>query len=239
MAYLRKRPLRRRRIRRTRRVVPKTKSGLKSLIKNVALKTCETKKSSHHSENVQLYHNGTEYRLGLWATAQGTSDPSGMGENERNRIGDEILARGCKFRWWISNKIDRPNVMYKVFVFLYNTNYTSMSDTIFWRGTDGDGATMNRMIDTPNPDRIKLLKSFTVRSGANYSVPENGHEHSYLKECWVPFNNKKVKYRVDGNNRPMTWDLGFAVVPYDSYGTLVTDNIASMAYSTTFYFKDP
>ena len=212
---------------------------LAGMMKQVALKQCETKKSNETNENQQLYHNVTRYHGNLFWTTTGSSNPDGFDEDSRNRVGDSILARGAKFKFWLSNKIDRPNVMYKVFIYLYNTELVAVGDSDFWRGTDGDGATMNRMIDAPNPNRIKILKSFTVRSKSNFSIPENGHEHSHLLETYVSFGDRKVKYRVDNEATPQTWDLGFAVVCYDAWGTLVSDNIASYAYSHTFYYKDP
>lgn len=216
-----------------------TTSQLTQKIKSVSLSTSETKMSNHHVENIQLWHNRTNYRVGLLASTQGLEAPQGLQENSENRVGDEIIARGLKFKIWVSNKVDRPNILYKLFCFKYNTDTTSMTDAIFWRGTDGDGGDMNRMIDSSNPMRIKLLKSYKLKSGPNYSIPDNGHEHSLLKEFYVPLNNSKIKYRVDGGNRPRFTDVGFAIVAYDAFGTLATDNIASYAYAISLYFKDP
>lgn len=224
--------------RRRKAVKPKTVQGLKQLIKTVSLKDAETKLSSTSDENVRLFHNGTEYRINLLRTTPGTLNPQGFLENDRNRVGDEVLARGLKIRWWVSNVEDRPNVMYKMYVFWYNTDTTSMTDAQFWRGTDGDGASLNRMVDAANTYKVKPLKSFMIKSGADYSIPDNAKEHSYYKDCYIPLNNRKIRYRVDGNNRPQFKDLGFCVVAYDAFGTLVTDQVASMAYTTTFYFKD-
>lgn len=212
---------------------------LASKIKAISLKNAETKQSNHNVENLQLFHNRTAYRVGLLATSQGTEAPEGLQENSENRIGDEIIARGLKFKIWVANKVDRPNVMYKMFVYKYNTDTTAMSDAIFWKGTDGDGATMNRMIDSVNPMRIQLLKSFKIKPRANYSIPENAHENSKLQEFYIPLNNSKIKYRVDGGNRPLFKDIGFSICAYDSFGTLQTDNIASYHYAITLYFKDP
>lgn len=218
---------------------PLTNKNLNQKIKTISLRNCETKKSSHHQENEQLYHNRTDYGLGLLATTQGFDSPEGYSEHIDNRIGDEIIARGMKFKFWISNKADRPNCMYKIIAYQYNTDSISMNDIKFWRGTDGNGGVMNRMLDQTNPMKIKVLKSYLIKSGPNYSIPENGHEHSKLKEFYLPLNNRKIKYREDGDARPLLKDIGFAIVVYDSYGTLVTDNIASYAYSITFYYKDP
>lgn len=216
-----------------------TKKNLHKEMKKVALRQCETKLSNQTNENQQLYHNRTNYISGLFATNQGTQDPEGLEFNTRNRVGDEIIARGMKFKWWLSTKTDHPNVMYNIYVFYYNTLETP-TDSNFWRGTNGVGGVMNRMIDAPNPERIKILKKFTVQPKAAFYEPApNGKEFSQYRECWLSFNNKKITYRRDNVTQPKGWDLGFAIVPYDSYGSLATDNIASFAFSTTLYFKDP
>jgi len=214
--------------------------ALTSMMKTVALKQCETKKSNFTIEDRQLYHNSTYYHGGFFATEDGPLNPDGFAENDRNRIGDSIVARGVKWRFWLSNKDDRPNVMYKVFIYLYNTEQTAtLSDQIFWRGRDGDGSSMNRMIDAPATNRVKILKSFTLTSKGNYAVEPNNREHSQLREVYVNLNNKVIRYRKDTDKVPYKQDLGIAVVPYDAYGTLTSDNIASLAYSMTLYFKDP
>ncbi len=231
-----RRPIRKRAYKR------KTKAPIQRLanqMKTIALKQCETKVASDTAENLQLTHNGTYFKSNFFFTSQGTGDPEGLDSSPRVRIGDEIIARGIKFKWWLSNKGDRPNVMYNIYVFYYNTLETP-STSMFWRGTDGVGGTMNRMLDNPNPDRIKVLKKFVVNSKSQYlGTAPNLYEHSQYRECYLSFNNKKIVYRRDSSGVPKNWDLGFAVVPYDSFGTLITDNIASFAWSSTFYFKDP
>lgn len=239
----RKRPIRKRRVNRRKKSTTMPIKALASAMKTIALKQCETKVASDTAENLQLNHNGTYFKSNFLFTAQGTGDPEGLNSNNRVRVGDEIIARGIKFKWWLSNKGDRPNVMYNIYVFYYNTLETPTVST-FWRGTDGVGGTMNRMLDNPNPDRIKVLKKFVVNSKSQYvgvelDNPSFDREHSQYRECYLSFNNKKIVYRRDASGTPKTWDLGFAVVPYDSYGTLITDNIASFAWSSTFYFKDP
>lgn len=218
--------------------------GLKKMMKSIALKQCETKKSNHTAENLSLEHNVTKYHANLFWTTTGPGNPDGFTEFDRNRNGDEIVARGAKFRWWISNKLDRPNVMYRIFVYLYNTEFVNLDDAEFWRGEDGQGSDMNRMIDMPNNNRIKLLKSITINSKSQYGnladgAGSDGREHSQLRELYVPLNNKKIKYRIDNEATPTTLDLGFSIVAYDAYGTHETDNIASYAYSYTLYYKDP
>ena len=222
---------------------PKTKQGLTRMIKNVALKQCETKKSLFQQENIQFNHNTTLYIAKLFATTQGLENPDGYNNSfQSQRVGDEIIARGAKFKFYLLNKQDRPNVHYHLYFFLYNTQLapvTGLNDSQFWRGTDGAGGNMNRLVDTPNPERIKMIK--TLKVGGNYTNAGafNGKEKGHYREVWIPFNNRKIQYRKDGTNVPMGWDFGCAIVAYDQYSSGPLDNIASHAMSYCLYFKDP
>lgn len=212
---------------------------LTNMMKSVALRQSETKVASDYAENLQCTHNGTYYRGNLFFTRQGTGDNQGYSSTNLSRVGDEIIARGLKLKWWLSNKGDRPNVMYNIYVFYYNTLELPTNST-FWRGTDGVGGVMNRMLDQPNPERIKVLKKFSINSKSQFvGTAPNLYEHSQYRECWIPFRNKKIVYRRDNSGVPQKWDIGFCVVTYDAYGTLTTDTIASFAWSSTLYFKDP
>lgn len=209
--------------------------SLPRLIKRVSLSLGETKKSNQYSENLQLFHNITNYKTNLLSTTQGVRDPEGFSQMTTNRVGDEVVARGIKIRLWLSNKADRPNCHYHVFVFRYRSEL-SLTDTVFWRGQDGLGSNMNRMVDQPNPERIKIIRHLKVSPGPMYS-PD--HEHSYIREMWIPLKSRKLQYREGNSTIPRFTDIGFAIVPYDNFGSGPLDNIASYAFSSCFYFKDP
>lgn len=223
----------------------KTKAPIKKLaaqMKTIALRQTETKKSLFQQENIQFNHNTTLYIDKLFATTQGLANPDGYNNQFQNqRVGDEIIARGAKFKFYLLNKQDRPNVHYHLYFFLYNTQLsgTSLNDSQFWRGTDGIGGNMNRLVDTPNPERIKILK--TMKVGGNYTNAGafNGKEKGHYREIWVPFRNRKIRYRKDGSDVPMGWDFGCAIVAYDQFSSGPLDTIASHAMSYCLYFKDP
>lgn len=227
--------------RRRRRFYRKGKT-LEQKIKAITLKQCETKLSPDFEENIQLYHNRTVFNTGHLITKQGVTDPAGFGTTElRNRVGDEIVARGIKYKFWLSNKLDRPNVMYFLYIFSYNPKVT-VSEAVFWRGTDGNGGVMNRMIDSPNPERVTILKRIMVNPAytANFSTVDVQKEKSCYKEFYLNLKNRKITYDGDNTELPKGKDIGWAIVAYDAYGTIAPSNlIASMAFSKTLYFKDP
>ncbi len=208
-------------------------------VKRQMLRLCETKKSSEAVENNQLFHNVTTYLLQCLKTSQGLTDPEGLQVSKQNRIGDEVIARGIKFKFHMFNKENRPNVTYRIILFRYNTLLSiaaGMNDAYFWRGPNGAGGQFNRMLDNPNSDRVKVLRNIFIKSTNNYAT---SFEKSYMREFYFPMKDQKLKYRDDNDPDTLLWDLGVAVVCYDAFGTALTDNIASFAYTWTFYFKDP
>lgn len=212
------------------------------MVKNVQLKQCETKRSSQYTEDLQkIFHNKAYYAGQLLATQQGTADPSGGNQAGKNRVGDEVIAKGLSIRWFLENVGDHPNVIYKIFVFEYNTLEQPLSDQYFWQGTDGFGANMNRTLDKPHTDRLKIKKIMTInpRLGSMNIGGTGGLVKSQMRQCWIPLNNKKIKYNADNSPNPRFRDIGFAILAYDAINTSETVVLTNMQWQSTFYYKDP
>lgn len=224
---------------RSARRVPKT---LARAIKNISLKNSETKTSGFTDANIALYHNLNYYKGNLLGTQQGLRDQTGFVLG--NRVGDEVIARGLAIKFHLSCARMAPNCIFKVFVFRYRTG-TTLNDASFWCGVDGAGANMDRVVDMPNTEKIKILKSFVIQHQPNYCfvVDQGGAYYekvqSTLRQIYIPLKNMRVKY--DGENSPTTrfTDIGFAVLAYDYNTTLQTDVRGLLTYSYKFYFKDP
>lgn len=225
------------------RAISKAKTAsLVKLIKKVSLKNTETKNTHQISEANDLNHNTQYLTTNLLYTRQGIGDNNTGTSSYSSRIGDEVIARGIQFKLWFATKQDRPNVMFKVVVFKYYSQSTPPT-TIF----KGQG-TSNLMLRDIDVERIKILKvkMFTLNVGTSFTGTNNsnaynvtGREaHKYMK-IYVPLKNAKVKYIADDSGTPMRYDIGLAVMAYDSYGTLTTDTIASYGVNAKFYFKDP
>lgn len=233
----------------------KTTQNLTRMMKTVSLRQCETKKSSIYNPNtIRLYHNLANYQSNLLQTTQGVQDPQGTTEGTLNRLGDEVLARGIKLKFFTQNSSDRPNVMYRIMVFWYNTIVDSgggapaLDDTFFWSGTDGNGGNMNRMLDRPNTDRVKVLvdKIYTPAYQGNFSLQSGAgtanvgpYDKTNYHEYWIPLNNRKIKYNGDNSQFPRFKDIGLAVVAFDATTTSQIDGLGGYQFSTTFYYKDP
>lgn len=214
----------------------KTKS-LVSLIKKVSLKQSETKDTHIISENLQLNHN-SPYVVGtLLYTEQGINDNESGTTQYTKRIGDEIMASGISLKMWFANKLDRPDVIYKLIVYKYKAGTTlNAGDPYENQGTS------NYLIRDINVEKFKIVKVINFRistsaqriTGADQFYGAEGHK---AVKVWIPL-KRRIKYE-SGTSTPFGWDYAFTVVAYDSYGTLTTDNIASFAVNRKLYFKDP
>lgn len=215
----------------------RSKKSLVKLIKNVSLKQCETKYTTGSGQNQQLYHNGgtsPQYlRIGnLLATDQGS--------NQEQRIGDSVRAKGVAVYLWLSNKLDRPNVMYRIIIFSGPRDQVNvLSPNNFF-----EGHTTHKMLDMVNTDKYKIIRSKIIQPFAGDYSLESGatnKEHSRLVKFYIPLKNRLVKYGNDNevvptNNRDC---LSVAIIAYDAFATAETDNIASYSHLTKFYYKDP
>jgi len=231
--YKRKRPTYRRK--------KGTNTNLIRAIKNVTLKQCETKRSSQYTEDLQqIFHNKTYYAQSLLATTQGTADPQGLNMAGRNRVGDEVIAKGLSIKFFLENVSSHPNIIYKIYVFQYNVLESPINDQYFWCGTDGFGANMNRTLDKPHTDRLKILKVMTINPRlGSMSTPSGGLVKTRQLSCWIPLKNRRIQYNADNSINPRFRDIGFAVLAYDAINTPEIEVISNFQYASTFYYKDP
>lgn len=220
-------------------------------VKKVVMRAAETKTYRIEEENVQLYHNiGYSSTLPPVVTMSAlpllfncwTYIPKGTGAHAR--IGNEIYPRGLAVRFWLSCKYDRPNCLFRVIVArapktVSNAIVTASSVDPF-QGADL-GGTGNKLL--LNIDRDRGLKPYydkIVRIPAgqkNTFVDSAKEQHTYLK-LWIKRKRaNKIIYddvqQIIVNNPLLVW-----VIPYEQYSTLVTDNVASLSYSATLYYKD-
>jgi len=250
MAYKRKYSSRRKSYRKSRRGKYGRKRGARSFqsrVKKAVLKTAETKFYDIADENVQLYHDrGT--------ASGGTSSLTLLfnpwadiikGTGRSDRVGDKITPRGMALKIWLANKSDRPNVMYRIMVVrmpkaVTGTVVTAANTTPF-ETTTPLGATGNAMILPLDKDRgVRALydKVINLQTGFSAISAGQGKEcHRYLK-LWIRSKNPRDIIYENGGATIVNNPLLVYVIPYDSYGTLVTDNIASLSYYARLYYKD-
>lgn len=213
-------------------------------VKNVIMKTAETKNYRIANENQQLYHNtGT---MGYAYVGPVLFNPwryIPLGTNHHQRVGDTITPRGMSLRLWMGNKSDRPNLMYRVLVLVMPKSYNGIAVTsgsldigcTFQNGANGNYITMP--IDTEKGIKVLYDKVFRNEAGSNSSTIITREYHTF-KKLWIKRKrSNNIVFDTAGVeivNKP----LNIYVIPYDSYGTLTTDNIASCAWTATLYYKD-
>lgn len=219
-------------IKRPRGLTRNQAKSVRRIARKTALGLSETINAVTVVENKQLLHNKTDYVGKLLATEQGLKDDnSSTSAPDAVRKGDEIILKNINVRFWMSNKDDRPNVIYKGILFWYDVTNPPSDATVYFTQT-------NKMLDRYNTEQISIVDTFIVKSTNNYAVDANNHEKSYLATLNKSWKVKKIKYD-EGGTQPKFKDLGFALVAYDAFGTLQTDNIASYAYNCKLSFKDP
>jgi len=217
------------------------------------MKQAETKNLTIGTENTQLYHD-----VGNFAgpsTTQGAClfDPWSFvskGTLRKERIGNKVTPRGLSIRFWLANKLDRPNLMYRILVVILPRtcgNTVPAYNTIDLFKSVDVGTNNNTVISQVNGEYVlKVLYDKIVRaqsgvsgllgSGLNSDIRKECH---FVKKLWIKAGKgqRTINY-LDGGNIHNNNYLAVYVIPYDSYGTLQTDNVASMSYYADLYWKD-
>lgn len=206
------------------------------------LKKCETKYRQASGENITLYHDFSDGALGTTGNAVNKIQnlcQTVQGNSQNQRVGDEIYPVGISLRLWLSNKDVRPNVMYRIIVYTCPPDQVyANTPSAFWAGASG-----NKMIDFINVDKYKVIKHMMIKPFAGDYSLETGatnKEHSSYRKLWIPVKGP-IKYQTDNGDVPkyQKHNICVAIGAYDAYGTVVTNDLATFAYTYRFYFKDP
>lgn len=220
------------------------KTNLKSLISKVLMRKSETKSLVAATENVALYHNYGASFTGVTAVIFNPWQSIYPGTGANGRIGTEIYPRGMAVRMELFNKLDRPNLHYRIIVAVIPKiiNGAATTAAFDFRDTTGTGNVITAWM---KPDSgIKVLYDKTIRNEAGFSAiavgtagDQDGKEaHKFVKFYIKSKRGQKLMWDTYGNliNKPMI----MYVLPYDSFGTLVSDNVATCAINTKYYWKD-
>lgn len=199
-----------------------------------------------YGENLQLYHNGTLYSGGNYYLAHNNLLATTVGTTQYKRIGDSVYFQKVDMKVWLSNKLDRPNVMYRIVVIAGEENDmpdgTSIVSPQPVSGVEYSASGPSTMLVKWNRDKFKIIRDFYVQPfGGDYSLESGAtnKEHSRLIEFSIPI-NKNIKYKADSGTVPEGANCyGFFITVYDAYGSVATNNIASFAWQATQYYKDP
>lgn len=99
---------------------------------------------------------------------------------------------------------------------------------------------MNRTLDKPSTDRIKIIKTMTMNPYLG-SMGGDGFDSAKTRmfQTWIPLGGRKVTYNADGSPFTRFTDIGFAVLAYDAVNTTEVTVLTNLQWQSTFYYKDP
>jgi hypothetical protein len=196
----------------------------------------EYKEFYNSGQNVQLYHDASD---GITAGSRGplftplTGLPQGTANGQR--VGDNIFVKEVGMRIWLSNKSDRPNVMYRVSVVILpgSSSLPGPATSVVF-----PNAGTNYITAYPDTTQYSVIYDKIVNkdmgSLTQYATASSLRERSYFHDVVIPF-NATVSY--SGTNTATAALYAF-VTAYDAYGALAGDNIASFSYSTRIIYTD-
>lgn len=178
--------------------------------------TTELKASHGVLANQQLYHE-----VGALMFNMGNIlNVIGQGAAQNQRVGNRIFVKDFDAIFVLNNKSDRPNVNYRLALFAAPSV----------AGTDSPSELIAGNFFTGLPivgNSILLHDSFVpLNQGSTMVGPVK--ERSFVHRISVSL-NRSVVYNTDTNCNTRLIGVLYA---YDSYGTLSTDNIGSVAEST-------
>lgn len=199
------------------------------LIKKVAIKRSELKQKDASYGKVELYHN--LYAGGYVLNSTASMPTQGTADNQR--VGDELYTSGVTVRCLFGQKADRPNVNWKVW-FMEVPKGTAFSSAGWFEQT-----TSNVLLDNPNRDFVKVIKTVSMRpdeAGLNNS---GGDEYTFVRKWWIPY-RRLIKFgpTASGTSHNQN-DLHMIIACYDAYGSLTTDNIGYVQAVSTLFYRDP
>ena len=209
-------------------------SKIARIAKTVALRQAETKHRINNYDWQTLYHNSsTRLTQNILQTGQGTNDGP-----TNSRIGDEIILRGLKLNFIFRHFYDRPNLTFKVWVL--KGAYSNLGSTLPVK----TGSMGNLLIDPVETQKCTVLANKTYKyNHGNYTKQDGdvavSKEITYTRKIWIPFKNLKYSYDNNDGYHGKWFSVAVYVAAYDTYGTLITDQVGSIAATGEIFFKDP
>lgn len=212
---------------------PATMSAVKSLMSKMIIAKKEMKHSDYNVGKVELYHNlGTSYMLQLTPSAS-VVFPS-QGDTDNSRDGNEIYLSYQTIRVLFGCKLDRLNTKYRVSVIRVRKGGSVASyEDVF------DNITGNVLIDPFDTDKVKVLYSKILQPTG---ISPTQFDANKEKTTYIKFN---IQYKTNvsfiddtslAHNLP--YDNWLVIQAYDTYGSLVTDNVAWCQTYVRTNFKD-
>lgn len=226
------------------KVSKKLRTVIRREATRVVNRNVETKYINSFAENVQLNHNTwTEVLHQNFALTQGVGDAS---NSSALRVGNSIRAKFLKIKLWLSNKLDRNDIYYRILIVKYPPGLTasgllSLNPVLAPIGT---GGSFNNLMFPANSDAFDIVLDRTIHVQNDSGIRTLGDgsmgETHRMWQHKIRLFNKKIEYHDAGSTivKQMQDNYSIWIMAYDAYGTLISDNIASMSRLVVGAFKD-
>ena len=231
------------RTRRTRRTRPYRRGSFRSRVQRIVRRNQETKYILIGQEDRQLYHDVGNASGPTTNQVSVLLDPFqyiNIGTGRQNRIGDQIQPTGISIRLWLANKADRMDLLYRVLIVLLprsiNGAVTTVNNVDLFQVMDQatNNSTISGAVDTEKVKKVLVDRVYHLQNATGFDTKEV----HMAKKYWIRFKRSRpIKYTAT-NYHSSPYVMALYVIPYDSYGTLQTDNVASCNYTARVYFKD-
>jgi len=241
-----KRPMRRMyRRKASARLAPKTAIAVRKIVKSQMNQVVETKAVDYITEAIILNHNTPQtIDNDLFYSSHGVADYTGsqasVGTSFGNRIGDSIYAKAASLKMFFDQYNDRPNLVFRITVLRIKAgaNIITPASNAF-----AHPQTTNYLmapVDTENnllyhPAPVVMDRRFTVNYGTSITPPAKSC-HTF-RQFFVKV-NKKLKFNSNQPNTVGPFAIQVILTAYDSYGSLITDNVCRVMYSRRAWYQD-
>jgi len=209
---------------------PASTANIKRIVNKMILKKAESKSLTTTLGYSLLYHNVDKY-----IQINATSLMPVQGTGDTNRIGDKINVGGFYIRLMCLQKADRKNINWTIRVISVPKG-TSLSYSTIYKNIAG-----NAMIDQLNEDVVKVLYSRRIRQLITPDLSGTGgadKELTFFHKFFIKY-PRVYSFITDNSTTHQDRDIYLQLLAYDTYGTLITDNIGNVQAISTIYYKDP
>lgn len=208
-----------------------TYSGIRKLINKQINKKKEFKSRDTNGGKVELYHNVYSMLANLTAT-NSTYWPD-QGDTDYSRDGNEIETTSISIRWMAGLKADRLNTQLRILVISLPKDVNPATyATVF------DSVSGNTHLDPVDYDKVRVHYQKFVKP--KWFAPVNGttDELTLFGKIKIPFKHRVKFYENAYQTNNMTRNYHLIVLAYDTYGSLLTDNLCWFQYWSRLYFRD-
>lgn len=220
-------------------------STVKAIVNRSMNKVVETKAVDYITEAIILNHNVPQtIDNDLFYSSHGVADYAGsqasVGVTFGNRLGDSIYAKAASLKMFFDQYNDRPNLVFRITVLRIKSgaNIITPASNAF-----AHPQTTNYLmapVDTENlllyhPAPVVIDKRFTVNYGTSITPPAKSCH--VFKQFFIKI-NKKLKFNASQPNAVGPYTIQVILTAYDSYGSLITDNVCRVMYARRAWYQD-